>query len=144
MPLNWSSLKATAFRLRPGCDLKLELLQLIKDNRLQAAAVIAAVGSLSTVSLRLANRPGNTQWDSKHEIVSLSGTLSQDGAHLHLSVADSDGHVLGGHLMEGSLIFTTAEIVIAELSDLVFIREPCQLSGFNELLVDSRDKASQG
>ena len=36
-------------------------------------------------------------------VISGNGSLSIDGAHLHLSVADVDGRVTGGHLLEGSL-----------------------------------------
>lgn len=39
------------------------------------------------------------------------GSLSV--AHLHITVADSSGRVLGGHLCAGSLVRTTAELVIA-------------------------------
>ena len=138
MTLNWSSIQATAFRLRPGVDLKSELIQLASDHQLRAASVISAVGSLSNVSLRLANRAETTVFAGEHEIVSLSGTLSRDGIHLHMSVANSEGHTVGGHVTEGSIVFTTAEIVIAELSDLAFTRERCPISGFQELLVQPR------
>ena len=124
----------------PGADLKSELVKLTNDNQLGAAAVISAVGSLSKVSLRLANQPEATEFQGKHEIVSLAGTLSKDGIHLHMSVANSKGDTFGGHVMEGSTIYTTAEIVIAELSGLVFTRELCPRSGFNELLVNPRHK----
>lgn len=136
--LNWSSIQATAFRLRPGDDLKSNLIQLAIDNQLQAASVISAVGSLSKVSLRLANRSESTEFRGKHEIVSLIGTLSKDGIHLHMSVANSEGETFGGHVTEGSTIFTTAEIVIAELNELAFTRELCPLTGFNELCVHPR------
>ncbi len=138
MTLNWSPIEATAIRINPGGDLKSELSSLASDHELQAAAVISAVGSLSKVSLRFANRPETTELDGKHEIISLSGTLSKDGIHLHMSVADSKGNVIGGHVMEGSTIFTTLEIVIVEMSALAFTREPCQISGFNELVVRAR------
>jgi predicted DNA-binding protein with PD1-like motif len=47
------------------------------------------------------------------EILSLSGTLSRDGAHLHIAVASSNGTVIGGHLCSGSLARTTAELEIS-------------------------------
>jgi hypothetical protein len=50
----------------------------------------------------------------KHEIVSLVGTLALDGDHLHIAVSDSTGRTIGGHLMEGSLVYTTAEIAVGE------------------------------
>lgn len=138
MKLNWSSIQATAFRLRPGDDLKSELAKLAKDSHFRAAVVVSAVGSLSEVTLRLANRPESTRFQGKHEIVSLIGTLSKDGVHVHMSVANSKGQTVGGHVMKGSTVFTTAEIVIAELSALVFTRERCQMTGFNELVVKPR------
>ena len=140
MNLNWSSIQTTAVRLQPGEDLKSEVSRIACDHQLQAACVISAVGSLSEVSLRLANRAETTTFEGKHEIISLSGTLSKNGIHLHMSVANSDGQVFGGHVMEGSVIHTTLEIVIAELKELVFTREPCSLSGYKELIVNARSE----
>jgi predicted DNA-binding protein with PD1-like motif len=136
--LNWSSTRITAFRLLPGADLKSELVRLCTENQLQAASIVSAVGSLSQVCLRLANRREATKLHGKHEIVSLVGTLSKDGVHLHMAVANSDGKMVGGHVAEGSTIYTTAEIVIAELDDLVFAREQCPESGFKELIVNPK------
>ena len=135
MTLNWSPLRATAFRLLPGSDLKSELSRIANDQQMQAASVVSAVGSLSKVAIRFANRPETTTVEGEHEIISLSGTVSKNGIHLHMSVADSEGKMFGGHLMGGAIIFTTAEIVIAEMSGLAFTREHCSISGFNELIV---------
>ena len=140
MNLNWSSIQTTAVRLQPGEDLKSEVSRIACDHQLQAACVISAVGSLSEVSLRLANRAETTTFEGKHEIISLSGTLSKNGIHLHMSVANSDGQVFGGHVMEGSVIHTTLEIVIAELKELVFTREPCSIFGYKELIVNARSE----
>ena len=46
------------------------------------------------------------------EILSLSGTLSADGTHLHIAIADSSCAVIGGHLCPGSFMRTTAELAI--------------------------------
>ena len=136
--MNWSPIKASAIRLKPGADLKAELIKLANDQRLQAASILTAVGSLSTVKLRLANQRTETLFDGKHEIVGLAGTFSQAGIHLHLCVSNSDGETIGGHLVEGSIVYTTAEIVIGELSSLSFAREHCTESGFHELVVRTR------
>lgn len=140
MKLNWSPIQATAFRLNPGDDLKASLAHIAKENRLNAASIISAVGSLSIVALRLANCQDLTYLEGKHEIVSLSGTLSSNGLHLHMSVSNAEGQTVGGHLMDGCLVYTTAEIVVANLSALVFTREHCTVSGFNELIVQSNDE----
>ena len=138
--LNWSSIRATAIRLQPGDDLKSELIRLAIDNQLRAATVMSAVGSLSEVSLRLAGCTEPTILQGKHEIVSLVGTFSDDGIHLHMSVADSQGNTIGGHVLEGSTIYTTAELVIAEMNELVFTREWCSTTGYNELSVKPREQ----
>ena len=138
MTLYWSSIQATAIRLLPGVDLKSELAKLATENQLRAASVISVVGSLSEVSLRLANRPEHTKFDGKHEIVSLVGTLSTAGVHLHMSVSNSEGKTFGGHVTEGSKVFTTAEIVIVEMPNLEFTREPCLMSGYRELVIKPR------
>lgn len=140
MAINWSSIQVTAVRLHPGADLKSELQRLANDQHLRAAAVISAVGSLSKVSLRFANQGETSVIEGKHEIISLGGTLAHDGIHLHMSVANSEGQMFGGHVMDGSIIFTTLEVVIAELGDLVFEREECPTSGYKELLVKRRSE----
>ena len=138
MTSTWSPVQATAIRLLPGQDLKSELIDFARTHELQAAAVISVVGSLSQVALRFANCPDKTLVEGKHEILSLSGTLSENGIHLHMCVANSRGQTLGGHVTEGSIIYTTAEVVIAEMSGLVFERNLCHKSGFLELEVKTR------
>ncbi len=75
-------------------------------------------------------------FNKKFEIVSLIGTLSDKKCHLHISLSDGDGKVIGGHLKKGCTIYTTAEIVIGELPGLEFTREPDKSTGFVELIVN--------
>jgi len=72
----------------------------------------------------------------KHfEIVSLVGTFSRDGGkHLHMSVSDSEGVVLGGHLVSGK-IFTTLELVFGTIQNVAFTREIDEKTGYLELTV---------
>jgi predicted DNA-binding protein with PD1-like motif len=77
--------------------------------------------------------------ETKVEILSLSGTLSANGSHLHLCVADSEGHCVGGHLSDGCIVNTTAEIVISEFPKLIFKRAPDAQTGFEELVISKVD-----
>lgn len=77
----------------------------------------------------------------RHEIVSLVGTLN-DGGHLHASLSDKEGKVVGGHVMGNMIVFTTAEIVIGECSGLAFKRAMDASTGFLELEIESRDTSS--
>lgn len=130
-----SGLKTYALRLRPGQDLRVELEKFTKRRGLRAGLILTAVGSLQRASLRLANQSNATSYDDKFEIVSLVGTLSPEGMHLHLSLSDGTGKTIGGHLVEGCLIYTTAEIVIGELKGLRFTREQDAETGYKELRI---------
>ena len=130
--------KIYALRLQPGQDLKQALVAFTKEKNLEAAYLITCVGSVRQASLRLANQPGPTTWEGKFEIVSLVGTLGQDGVHLHAAFADSTGTTIGGHLVDGNLIYTTAEIVIGEASHLRFSRRPDPVTTYQELFIEER------
>jgi predicted DNA-binding protein with PD1-like motif len=132
-------MRAIALRLRPGADLKGELLALATRERIRAGWVLTCVGSLSQARLRLAGGTDHATWQGAFEIVALTGTLSQDGGHLHLAVADHRGRTVGGHLAEGCTVRTTAEVVLAADDRLVFVREHYPATGYEELVVRQRD-----
>lgn len=133
-----SSARFSAFRLRPGDDLLVCLAACVVDNGIRAGWIAGVVGSLSQVALRFAGEPGSTQLVGAFEIIALSGTLDAAGQHLHLSVADHQGVMRGGHVMPGCMVRTTCEIVVGDLVSLSFRREPCPMSGYDELVVTSR------
>ncbi len=85
--------------------------------------------------IRPANQPDALSRVEKFEIVSLVGTLSTNGSHLHIALSDSLGNTIGGHLMEGNVIYTTAEIVIGEAEHLVFTRETDPQTTYKELKI---------
>lgn len=128
-------LKVFALRLRPGQDVRKELERFTRERGLKAAFIITTVGSLAKVSLRLADQSNASSFEGKFEIVSLVGTLSQDGVHLHISLSDSAGRTIGGHLVEGCQVYTTAEIVIGEAGGIVFTRETDKTTGYKELMI---------
>lgn len=132
---NSANQELQAFRLLPGEDLKGQIELRVKQNGWKAAALVSAVGSLNKASIRFADQPNASEVAGKLEIVSLSGTLSTAGSHLHIAVADSTGRTIGGHLMPGCEVYTTAEIVIAVLKDVEFLREKDETYGFRELKV---------
>ena len=124
-----------ALRLKPNQDLKKELKKFVIDNNIKAAFIITCVGSLKQATLRLADEKIIKTYKKKFEIVSLKGTLSLAKTHIHLALADEKGHVIGGHLKEGSLIYSTAEIIIGESKKFEFLREFDKETGFEELVI---------
>jgi predicted DNA-binding protein with PD1-like motif len=126
-------MKVVPLRLHPGEDLRRALEAWMGEQQQQAGCMISAVGSLSVAQLRLAGASETTTICGELEIISLSGTLSPDGAHLHIAIADSSGAVIGGHLGPGSLVRTTAELVIGLLPEWRFQRELDPATGYAEL-----------
>jgi predicted DNA-binding protein with PD1-like motif len=135
-----SPMVALALRLSPGMDVKEELERLVKQRGIKAASVLTCVGSLRDAIVRFANKPNGTMLKGPLEIVSLIGTLGEDGLHLHIAVSDRDGVTTGGHVMPGCRVFTTAEIVLGILTEAVFTREIDSATGFKELVITPRSE----
>jgi hypothetical protein len=86
--------------------------------------------------LRLANQSKYNEYDGHFEIVSITGIVSIHGSHIHVSVSDSSGHTIGGHLVEGCLIYTTCELVVLDSTAVTYKRELLPNdSGWEELVV---------
>ncbi len=128
-----------AVRLGPGVDLKAELKRLTQDLDLRAGYLVTCVGSLSAARLRMPGDPEViTAWDEPMEIVSLAGTLGSEGLHLHIALSRRDGSCVGGHLVDGCIVNTTAELVIGELADVEFRRPLDPATGYHELSIQPR------
>jgi len=138
-----SAVRMWAFRLAPGADLKPELATFVGAGGLKAAFIAACVGSLARARLRLPSLAGEPAavltLDEPMEIVSLAGTLSPEGPHLHIALARRDGACIGGHVLDGCVVHTTAELVLGELTDLAFRRAADAATGYRELAVDRRE-----
>jgi len=127
--------KTHAFRLKPGNDLRQEVESFVTANNIKAGWITCGVGSLSDYNIRFANQPHGIIGSGHFEIVSLIGTVSTYGSHMHISVSDSTGKTIGGHLLDDNLIYTTAEIIIQELDDFIFTRENDGSTPWKELQV---------
>ena len=123
------------FRLKSGQDLFNEIEAVVAEKNIEAGCVLSAVGSLTHATLRLANREYYSEYDGHFEIVSMTGTVSVHGSHLHISISDGDGKTIGGHLVPGCKIYTTAEMVLGIFDDVVYKREYAEDSGYEELVV---------
>jgi predicted DNA-binding protein with PD1-like motif len=111
-----------AFRLFPGADLKNAIGDFVKQKNIRAGWIVSCAGSLTNYSIRFANQPMAFVGSGHFEIVSLTGTVSINGLHLHISISDNTGKTIGGHLMEGCKIYTTAEIILIESGKYIFNR----------------------
>jgi predicted DNA-binding protein with PD1-like motif len=130
-----SRLESLAFRGLPHQDPKQLILDFAMRHNVQAGAVLTAVGSLEQFHIRFANQNSGVLRQGHFEIVSLVGTFSSTACHLHISLSDDSGQLIGGHLLGENLIYTTAEIVVAIFPDLVFDRETDTTYNYKELVV---------
>jgi predicted DNA-binding protein with PD1-like motif len=127
-------MQSHALRLNPGDDLRGALDAALRQRGAEAAFVISGIGSLRGARIRYAGAETAATLEGDLEILTLSGTLSPDGSHLHISVSDSTGQVWGGHVAPGCTVRTTAEILLVWLPEWRFAREHDPATGYAELV----------
>jgi uncharacterized protein len=140
-----STLETLALRLPPDVDLRQTLKSIAHTENITAGIILSGIGSLKTVALRFAGQNTHTtlakpllrRIDGKHEILTIAGTIGTEGIHLHMSVANAQGQVIGGHVVDGCIIYTTVELTIGILPDLQFQRQLDDRTGFAELAISA-------
>ncbi|MCT0231703.1 DUF296 domain-containing protein [Synechococcus sp. CS-1324] len=100
--------------LGPGSDLRLSLEQLAIDQN-ASGFVLGVVGNLSRAAFQCPGGGAPTVLSGDLEIITLQGTVSPQGVHLHLSLSDGDCQVWGGHLEPGTLVLKGAELLVGFL-----------------------------
>jgi predicted DNA-binding protein with PD1-like motif len=129
-------------RVRPGADLRRALEACLAAHGQDAAFVVSGIGSLTRARLRYADQATDTAIAGPLEVISLAGSLSPEGAHLHMSVATERGEVIGGHMGYGNTVRTTAEVLVAFLPAWRLSREHDPDTGYLELVVRARGSSS--
>ena len=121
-------------RLHPGADLRRSLEEVVRDEFPNGGYVVCGIGSLNNPRLRLAQEKFESVYAGPFELMTLSGTVSRDGVHLHMSIASGSGQVFGGHLVHGNEVRTTVELLLLPLTDWALSRKFDSKTGFLELL----------
>jgi len=132
-------MRCTPLRLEPGSDLRSSL-EAASAASGMSAFVVSGIGSLLDAKLRFAGAEAQTLVPGEVEILNLSGTLTPDGAHLHMAVSDMNGRVVGGHVCHGNIVRTTAEVLLVHLSEWSLARELDPSTGYKELVVRENNK----
>ncbi len=122
-------------RLTRGQDLKKEIINFAKENNIEAGIIKCAVGCVYEANFRLAGAEECFYKKGNYEIVSIMGTVSKNGCHIHISLSDNKGVTVGGHLMEGCLVDTTSEICIESFNNYKFDRQLDENTGWKELVI---------
>lgn len=122
-----------AVRLKPEQDLKGSLKEFVEQQNITSGFMLTAIGSLKQATIRFADQKVSTVLHDRFEILSLNGTLSTSGIHLHIAISNKEGKTIGGHLEHGCIIYTTAEIVIGTSEEFTFLRTVDEETGFKEI-----------
>ena len=127
-------------RLQRGDDLLRSIQHIAKEEKLQAAVVLSAVGCILCGRVRDASGVTIRSIDENCEIVSLNGTVSAVRSHLHISLSKEDLSTIGGHLLEGCIINTTCELVLGILDGWQIGVEFDKDTGYDELVFERETK----
>lgn len=130
-----------AIRLKKNDDLKESIVNYAREHNIEAGCVLSGVGCVSHAHIRLAKAVGFLDKEEDYEIVSITGTISKDGVHIHISLSDEEGKTIGGHLSDGTIINTTCELIILELPNYIFTREMDESTGYKELVITKKENS---
>lgn len=128
--------RVVAIRLHPGTDVLLGLTEACRRFRINNGVILSAIGSLDTPHfcdvVELPTAAGYGYGETLHltgpiELTGACGIICHDdedvtNLHVHITLTDRCGNAHGGHLVEGTKVLLTTDIVIAEIDGLIMGR----------------------
>ena len=129
--------RVLAIRLKPGTDVLLGLEEACKANGINNGVILSAIGSLKDPHfcdvVELPTKAGYGYGETLHltgpiELSNASGIICHDdegntNLHVHMTLTDRHGNAHGGHLVEGTKVLLTTDVVIAEINGIVMGRK---------------------
>lgn len=128
-------MKSYLFRLHRGADLCDSIKSFAKENHIKAGYVACCVGCVSRARVRDASGVNIRELNEEFEIVSVTGTVSEKRCHMHIALSREDLSTVGGHMVSGCIVNTTAEVVINEIDGVEIGVEEDKETGYDELVV---------
>ena len=101
-------------KLAPGSDLRLSLEELAQRDGI-SGFVLGVVGNLTKASFQCPGQAEPTVLEGDLEVITLNGTVSPEGVHLHLSLSDGACQVWGGPLEPGTIVQKGVDLLIGVL-----------------------------
>ncbi len=127
-------MRTVCLRLRRGEDLLLSLQALARREGLRAGVILSGVGCVAEARIRDASGVTVRHIAEPCEITALQGTVSAGRCHVHIALAREDMTTLGGHLMEGTYINTTCELIVLEQDGWTYGVEQDETTGYDEIV----------
>ncbi len=132
--------RVLTIRMAPGDDLFGTTLKICEERGVKAGVILSAAASLQKAVLRNVWKFPDpfpitndcrifTPLNGPLELLQMSGNITQTEAgdpylhaHVTISLGRPEATCFGGHLVEGCIIFSTCELMIAELEDVALMR----------------------
>ena len=105
------------YKLSQGADVY-EKLNELHSHHQSTSFLISSVGDLSKVSFKCPSDDKPITLEKKLEIITLSGFLTNTSSHFHISVSDQNCSVFGGHLLPGTTVLKSLDVLVGVLPDL--------------------------
>ena len=107
-------MRSLPLKLAPGSDLRLSLEELAQRDGI-SGFILGVVGNLTKASFQCPGQATPTVLEGDLEVITLNGTFSPEGVHLHLSLSDGACQVWGGHLEPGTIVQKGVDLLIGVL-----------------------------
>ena len=127
--------RIVAFRLKPGMDVLKSIEEVCKTENIKNGVILSGIGSLDAFCnpVPLKDKKAGYGYGEPTilygpiELTAAAGMICHDAEgnillHVHMSMSDQHGTGHGGHLIEGTRVLLTTDMVIAELDGLVMGR----------------------
>jgi len=129
--------RVLAIRLKPGTDVLLGLEEACKANNINNGVILSAIGSLDSPQfcnpVEMDTKAGYGYGETLHltgpiELTNASGIICHDdegvtNLHVHMTLTDRHGNAHGGHLVPGTKVLLTTDVIIAEIDGIVMGRK---------------------
>ena len=104
-------MRSLPLKLAAGSDVRLSLEKLANEQNL-TGFILGVVGNLSRASFQCPGQSQPSVLEGDLEVITLNGTFSPDGVHLHLSLSDGACQVWGGHLEPGTVVQKGVDLLL--------------------------------
>lgn len=109
-------------RMKYNTDLLEGLRQAVKDQKIKNAVILSGVGSVTSYHVHavsnttLPAKLAYTQRNGAMDLIAVNGYVLGGRIHAHITMTD-DQKAFGGHLHEGTKVFTFAIVTLGVLDD---------------------------
>ncbi len=121
------------YNFASGVDVYDSLNELHKYHN-STSFLISAVGDLSKASFKCPSYDKPAIFEKKLEIITLSGYIRSTESHVHISVSDEKCSVFGGHLLSGTTVLKSLDVLIGVIPNLK--NRSISSSKYNSLNID--------